>query len=134
MTLPAGTRLGSYELTTPIGAGGMGEVYRAKDARLGREAAIKVLPAELAGDAERRARFEQEARAASALNHPNILTVYDIGDSESGLYIAMEYVDGRTLRELLVSGAVATRKLLPIAARSPTGSPRRMRPASCIGT
>ena len=121
MTLQAGTRLGSYELTTPIGAGGMGEVYRAKDARLGREAAIKVLPAELAGDVERRARFEQEARAASALNHPNILTVYDIGDSESGLYIAMEYVDGRTLRELLVSGPVATRRLLPIAAQVADG-------------
>ena len=121
MTLPSGTRLGSYELTTPIGAGGMGEVYRAKDARLGREAAIKVLPADLAGDAERRARFEQEARAASALNHPNILTVYDIGDSESGLYIAMEYVDGRTLRELVVSGPVPTRKLLPIAAQVADG-------------
>ena len=121
MTLPSGTRLGSYELTAAIGAGGMGEVYRAKDARLGREAAIKVLPADLAGDAERRARFEQEARAASALNHPNILTVYDIGDSESGLYIAMEYVEGRTLRELLVSGPVPTRKLLPIATQVADG-------------
>jgi Tol biopolymer transport system component/predicted Ser/Thr protein kinase len=121
MTLPSGTRLGSYELTTPIGAGGMGEVYRARDARLGREAAIKVLPADLAGDAERRARFEQEARAASALNHPNILTVYDIGDSDVGLYIAMEYVDGRTLRELVVSGPVPTRRLLPIAAQVADG-------------
>ncbi len=121
MTLVAGTRLGSYEILVPLGAGGMGEVYRARDSRLSREAAIKVLPADLAADAERRARFEQEARAASALNHPNILTVYDIGDSDVGIYIAMEYVDGRTLRELLASGSLPTRKLLAIASQIADG-------------
>ncbi|MGE5278440.1 MAG: protein kinase domain-containing protein [Acidobacteriota bacterium] len=121
MTLPSGTRLGSYELTDALGAGGMGEVYRARDVRLGREVAVKVLPADAAGDGESRGRFEQEARAASALNHPNILTVYDIGDSGSGLFIAMEYVDGRTLRELLASGPLPTRRLLPIAAQIADG-------------
>ncbi|MGH9369050.1 MAG: protein kinase domain-containing protein [Thermoanaerobaculia bacterium] len=121
MTLVPGTRLGSYEILGSIGAGGMGEVYRARDTRLAREAAIKVLPADLAGDGERRARFEQEARAASALNHPNILTVYDIGDADGSLYIAMEYVEGRTLRELLASGPVPVRKLLGIAAQVADG-------------
>ncbi len=121
MTLPAGSRVGSYEIASPLGAGGMGEVYRARDTRLGREVAIKVLPADAAGDGESRARFEQEARAASALNHPNILTVYDIGDSGGSLFIAMEYVEGRTLRELLVSGPVPPRKLLSIAAQVADG-------------
>ena len=82
MTLSAGTRLGPYEILAPIGAGGMGEVYRARDERLKRDVAIKVLPAELAADADRRSRFEREARAASGLSHPNILTVYDIGTAD----------------------------------------------------
>ena len=81
MTLSAGTRLGSYEILAPL-AGGMGEVYRARDARLGREVALKVLPAELSQDPGRLSRFEQEARAASALNHPNIITIYEVGASD----------------------------------------------------
>jgi Tol biopolymer transport system component/predicted Ser/Thr protein kinase len=121
VTLSAGARVGSFELLGPLGAGGMGEVYRARDTRLGRDAAIKVLPAELAGDADRRARFEQEARAASALNHPNILTVYDIGTVDGSLFIAMEYVDGKTLREVLASGTLPTRRLLPIACQIADG-------------
>ena len=83
MTLAAGSRLGPYEILAPIGAGGMGEVYRAKDPRLGRDVAIKVLPASFSQDADRLRRFEQEARAAGVLNHPNITSVYDIG-SEDG--------------------------------------------------
>src|SRR5206468_3783237 len=117
-----GTRLGPYEIVAPLGAGGMGEVYRAKDAKLGREIAIKVLPASVAEDKGRRQRFEQEARSASALNHPNILTIYDIGEADGALYIAMELVEGKTLRELVASGEpVPTRKLLDIAVQTAEG-------------
>jgi Tol biopolymer transport system component/predicted Ser/Thr protein kinase len=121
MTLTAGTRLGPYEVLAPLGAGGMGEVYRARDTRLEREVAIKVLPAELAADAERLRRFEKEARSASALNHPNIVTIYDIGSEGGVSYIAMERVEGATLRELLAGGAVPIRRLLPIAAQIAEG-------------
>ncbi len=121
MTLSAGTRLGPYEIISPLGAGGMGEVYRARDTRLSREVAIKVLPGELSSDRERLSRFEQEARSASALNHPNIITVYDIGQAESVSYIAMELVEGKTLRELVAAGPLAVRKLLPIAAQVAEG-------------
>jgi serine/threonine protein kinase len=118
MGLPAGARLGPYEVVSPLGAGGMGEVYRARDVRLGREVALKVLPAELAADRERLARFEQEARAASALNHPHIVTVYDVDRSDSVSWIAMELVEGRTLRELLSSGPLATKRFLALAAQA----------------
>src|ERR1700682_4014135 len=101
MSLAAGSRLGPYEVLGPLGAGGMGEVYRARDTRLGREVAIKVLPAEVSAGAERLKRCEREASAAASLNHPNIVTVYDVGSSDSISYIAMELVDGRTLREVL---------------------------------
>jgi len=89
-SLGAGTRLGAYEILAPLGAGGMGEVYRARDTRLGREIAVKVLRAEVSSDPGRRQRFEQEARSAPALNHPNILTIYDIGSSDGVTFIAME--------------------------------------------
>ncbi|HEY1252371.1 MAG TPA: protein kinase [Thermoanaerobaculia bacterium] len=122
MTLQAGSRLGAYEILAPLGAGGMGEVYRAKDARLGRDVAIKVLPSATAADPDRRARFEQEARSASALNHPNILTIYDIGEYGGTIYIAMELVEGRTLRELLASGEpLPTRKLLDVGVQTADG-------------
>ena len=121
MTLQAGERLGPYEVLAPIGAGGMGEVYRARDTRLGREVAIKVLPADLSGDVERRARFEQEARSASALNHPNIVTIHDIGTHDGTLYIAMEKVEGRSLRELLAGGPQPVRKLLDMAVQMSEG-------------
>ena len=121
MTLAPGTRLGPYEILAPLGAGGMGEVYRAKDARLGREAAIKVLPASLAGDADRLKRFEQEARSASALNHPNIVTIYDVGSQGADSYIAMELVEGQSLRGAMASGALPTRKLLDIGAQIADG-------------
>ena len=122
MTLSAGSRLGPYEIVAPLGAGGMGEVYRAKDGKLGREVAIKVLPETVASDPGRRQRFEQEARSASALNHPNILTIYDIDASDGRTYIAMELVEGRTLRELVASGEpLATRKLLDVATQTAEG-------------
>jgi predicted Ser/Thr protein kinase len=121
VTLAAGTRLGPYEILSPIGAGGMGEVYRARDSRLGRDAAIKVLPAELASNEERLKRFEKEARSASALNHPNIVTVYDVGTSDGVSWIAMERVEGETLRRLLVGGAISLKKLLAFAAQVAEG-------------
>jgi serine/threonine protein kinase/Tol biopolymer transport system component len=124
MTITAGSRLGPYEILAPLGAGGMGEVYRARDARLGREVAVKVLPAEVAGDASRLKRFEKEARSASALNHPNIVTIYEIGSSDAISWIAMERVDGKTLRELLFGGALPIKKLLPIAAQIADGLAR----------
>jgi eukaryotic-like serine/threonine-protein kinase len=121
MTLAAGTRLGPYEIVAPVGAGGMGEVYRAHDPRLGRDVALKVLPAVFAADASRRARFEQEARAASALNHPNIVSIYDIGSLDSTLYVAMELVDGKTLRDLIAEGPLAPKALLDLASQMADG-------------
>ncbi len=121
MSLSAGTRLGPYEILAPLGAGGMGEVYRARDGRLGREVAIKVLPAAVSSDPERLKRFEKEARSASALNHPNIVTIHDIGESSGTSYIAMEMVDGQTLRELLAEGAIPAKRLLAIAAQVADG-------------
>jgi eukaryotic-like serine/threonine-protein kinase len=121
MTLSEGVRLGPYEALSPLGAGGMGEVWRARDMRLGREVAIKVLPAELSSDRERLRRFEKEARAASALNHPNIVTIYEVGQSDSRFYIAMELVSGKTLRELLAAGALPVRKQLSIAVQAAEG-------------
>ena len=115
MTLAAGTRLGAYEVTAPLGAGGMGEVYRARDTRLGREVALKVLPAD-SQDASRLKRFEKEARAASALNHPNIVTIYEVGIEDGVSYISMELVAGRTLRELLLAGPMPVKRLLAITA------------------
>lgn len=102
-----GTRLGPYEILAPLGAGGMGEVWRARDTRLGRDVAIKVLPAEYAADPDRLRRFEQEARATAALNHPNILAVFDIGTHEGSPYLVAERLEGATLRERLASGPLS---------------------------
>ena len=121
MALASGTRLGSYEIVAPLGSGGMGEVYRARDPKLGRDVALKVLPPDVASDPERRLRFEQEARAASSLNHPHIVTVHDIGASDSTLYIAMELVDGQTVREMLGSGPLPTKRLLDLAIQAADG-------------
>jgi serine/threonine protein kinase/tetratricopeptide (TPR) repeat protein len=120
VTISASSRLGPYEILSPIGAGGMGEVYRARDTRLGREVAIKVLPAALASDPERLKRFEREARSASALNHPNIVTIYDIGSADSVSYIAMELVNGQPLRALL-DGPLPVRRLLQIGTQIAEG-------------
>ena len=99
MSLSPGTKLGPYEIVAAIGAGGMGEVYRAKDTRLGRDVAIKVLPEALVKDADRLRRFELEARAIAALNHPNILGIHDIGSYEGAPFLVSELLDGETLRE-----------------------------------
>jgi eukaryotic-like serine/threonine-protein kinase len=122
--LTDGSRLGPYEILAPLGAGGMGEVYRARDTRLGREVAVKVLPAEVASDSSRLKRFETEARSASALNHPNIVTIYDIGSKESVSYIAMELVEGKTLRELVSAGSLPIKKLLQIGTQMAEGLAR----------
>jgi TolB-like protein/predicted Ser/Thr protein kinase len=124
MTLVTGTRLGPYEIVAPLGAGGMGEVYRARDTRLGREVAIKVLPEAVASDPDRLSRFEREARSASALNHPNIVTIHDVGRDGSISYIAMELVEGRSLRELMAAGPVPVKKLLAIGAQVAEGLAR----------
>ncbi|HZN01960.1 MAG TPA: protein kinase, partial [Candidatus Polarisedimenticolia bacterium] len=99
MSLPAGSRIGPYEILGPLGAGGMGEVYRARDTRLGREVAIKILPAAVAADHDALSRFEREARAVAALSHPNILAIHDFGVEGGRAYSVTELLDGRTLRE-----------------------------------
>lgn len=114
--LSAGQRLGPYEIVAPLAVGGMGEVYRARDVRLGREVAVKVLPASLSGDAERLLRFEQEARAAGALNHPGVLVVHDVGAHEGVPYLVTELLEGQTLRQRLRSGALPARRAVEIAA------------------
>src|SRR3954470_2773920 len=106
---------GRFRIEGKLGSGGMGEVYRAKDLKLGRTVALKILPADYAADASRRSRFEREARAAAALNHPNIVTVFDSGVEAGGPWIAMEYVEGRTLRRLLEKGPIGPDELLDIA-------------------
>ena len=108
-------KLTHYRIVSKIGAGGMGEVYRALDTRLDREVAIKVLPADFANDPDRLKRFEQEARATSALNHPNILTVYDIGTHEGAPFIVAELLDGEELRAQLEEGAIAPKKVIEYA-------------------
>jgi len=111
MPLAPGARFGPYEIVSPLGAGGMGEVYRARDARLGRDVALKVMPPEVANDASRRQRFELEARAVAALNHPNIVAVYDVGIEAGVAYIVSELVDGESLRGM----KLPLRKTLDIA-------------------
>ncbi|HEV8140181.1 MAG TPA: protein kinase, partial [Pyrinomonadaceae bacterium] len=112
MTLDTGTKLGRYEIRSKIGEGGMGEVYLAHDIKLDRKVALKILPPELASNQDRIRRFTQEARAAAALNHPNIAHIYEIGESESANFIAMEFIDGFTLRELIHGKQTELAKLL----------------------
>jgi eukaryotic-like serine/threonine-protein kinase len=121
MTLSPGTRLGPYEVLAPLGAGGMGEVYRARDTRLGREVAVKVLPAEVGASPERVRRFEQEARAAGALNHPGLLAVHDVGAHEGQPYIVSELLRGATLADGLAEGPLPLRKALDYAIQAAEG-------------
>ena len=115
MSLTVGARLGPYEILAPLGAGGMGEVYRARDARLGRDVAIKVLPDDVAGDAKALARFESEARAVAALSHPNILALFDVGNDSGVRYVVTELLEGETLRSVLRQGALPVRRALEIS-------------------
>jgi Tol biopolymer transport system component len=115
MTLAPGTRLGPYQISDPLGAGGMGEVYRAKDTRLGREVAVKILPEHLSANAEARERFEREAKAISSLNHPNICTLYDVGEHEGIGYLVMELLEGETLSSRLERGAMKVEEALRVA-------------------
>ena len=110
-----GQKLGHYEILDKIGEGGMGQVWRARDARLNRSVAIKILSADLAGDPARRQRFEQEARALGALNHPNIVSVYDVGQSDGRAYIVSELVEGESLRSAMERGPIAGRRLFEMA-------------------
>src|SRR5574341_818151 len=121
MALQTGDRLGSYEIRGPLGAGGMGEVYRAWDARLGREVAVKVLPQSAATDPERLRRFEQEAKAAGALNHPNVLAVHDVGTHESVPFIVSELLEGDTLRGQIRAGGLTPRKAIEYAVQIARG-------------
>jgi len=117
MALAAGTKLGPYEIVASLGAGGMGEVYRARDPRLGREVAIKVLLSYFCRDVDRLRRFEQEARAAGSLNHPNVLAVYDVGTHEGAPYLVTELLEGATLRDRMAGGAMPLRKATEYAAQ-----------------
>jgi serine/threonine protein kinase/Tol biopolymer transport system component len=121
MRMKNGTKLEHYEILSPIGAGGMGEVYRARDARLDRDVAIKVLPGDLAKDADRLRRFEQEARATSALNHPNILTIYDIGTHDGAPFIVAELLNGAELRAQLDEGTLPVRQAIEYAQQIAAG-------------
>src|SRR5262245_54936195 len=115
MPVTLGMRLGPYEILSALGAGGMGEVYRAHDGRLGRDVAVKVLPEGLSADSDRLQRFEQEARSAAALNHPNILAVYDVGQHDGAPYVVSELLEGETLRERQTLGLLPVRKSMDCA-------------------
>ena len=117
MPLPERTRLGPYEILGPLGAGGMGEVYRARDSRLERQVAIKILPSAVAGDAGSRLRFEREARTVAALNHPNIIALYDVGDEDGMVWMASELVDGAPL----CGGGMPLRRKLELAVQIAEG-------------
>src|ERR1700752_1996370 len=121
MSIPSGTKLGRYEIRSKIGEGGMGEVYRASDEKLNRDVAIKVLPASFSQDADRLRRFEQEAKAAGTLNHPNILAVYDVGTHEGGPYVVSELLEGETLRERLSGPLIPPRKVIDYATQIARG-------------
>src|SRR6202034_3368708 len=112
MTLTAGTRFGPYEVQSPIGAGGMGEVYRARDTRLDRTVAVKILPTHLSDNPEAKQRFEREARTISSLNHPHICTLHDVGSQDGTSYLVMEYVQGETLEARLQKGPLPLKQAL----------------------
>jgi serine/threonine protein kinase len=128
MGLVAGIKLGPYEILAPLGAGGMGEVYLARDTRLGRDVAVKVLPSRLCSDPNQRQRLEREARTISSLNHPNICQLHDVGCQDEIDFLVMEYVDGQTLAERLLSGPLPIKQALKIAIEIPISTPIYRRP------
>ena len=139
MALSSGTRVGPYEVSSAIGAGGMGEVYRARDIKLDRDVALKVLPASVADDPDRLARFEREAKLLASLNHPNIAQIYGFERADGGPVLVMELVEGPTLDDVMLAttppGAMPAPKTpSPSRARSPRRSKPRTRPASSIAT
>src|SRR5215469_5013956 len=112
MGLSSGTKLGPYQIDSPLGAGGMGEVYRARDTRLGRDVAIKVLPSRLSSDPDLKARFDREARAISSLQHPHICTLHDVGHQEGVDFLVLEFLEGETLQRRLLRGALPLKKAI----------------------
>jgi len=119
--LAPGTSLGPYQILAPLGSGGMGEVYRARDTRLGRDVALKVIPAELARDPNRIKRFELEARAAGALTHPNVCAIHDVGTHEGSPFVVMELLEGESLRQRITAGPIPARKAIDYAAQAAQG-------------
>ena len=117
MSLSAGDQLGPYQIVAPLGAGGMGEVYRAKDTRLGRDVAVKVLPQHLSSNPETRARFEREAKTVSSLNHPHICTLHDVGREGDTDYLVMELVEGETLAQRLMKGPLPLQDVVKYGAQ-----------------
>jgi len=112
MSLASGTKLGPYEIQSPLGAGGMGEVYRAKDTRLDRSVAVKILRSHLSDNPDAKQRFDREARAISSLNHPNICTLHDVGHQDGVDFLVMEFLEGETLADRLMKGPLATEQVL----------------------
>src|SRR5215471_13207961 len=121
MALVTGARLGPYEILGLLGAGGMGEVYRARDTRLGRSVAVKILPPAVAEDASRRERFEKEARTVGSLNHPNVMALYDVGQEGGQFYVVSELLEGQTLRDRLEGGLLPSRKAIDYAVQMAHG-------------
>jgi eukaryotic-like serine/threonine-protein kinase len=134
MQLQPGDRLGPYEIVAPLGAGGMGEVYRARDPRLDREVAVKVLPSAASQDRDRLQRFQHEARAASALDHPNILAVHDVGSHDGVPYLVCELLEGETLRHAIRGARLTTAKAVGYAAQVADGLAAAHERASPIAT
>ncbi|HJW13565.1 MAG TPA: serine/threonine-protein kinase [Thermoanaerobaculia bacterium] len=134
MPLTAGSRLGPYQIVSPLGAGGMGEVYRALDTRLERTVAVKVLPQHLSEDAELRLRFEREARTISRLSHPHICALYDVGNQDGVEYLVMEYLEGETVAQRLARGALPAEQVLRYGIEIADAWTRRTGRGSSIGT
>ena len=134
MSLTSGAKLGPYEIQSPLGAGGMGEVYRARDTRLDRGVAIKLLPENFSSDSDRLQRFQHEARILSSLNHPNLLAIFDVGSQNGSQYLVSELLEGETLRERLRTGPLPLRKAVDYGCRWRMASRLRTRKESSTAT